>query len=121
LPIDVSRYGFITNEFRYNYARDATITARYKKARAMKIDSNLDDSAAAQTLCNAIFAVIGVPRRRFEVVTGGTEGYSIDDFIGGPKGVTLKAPEDGVASLDGIVTRIVIDEDQDQVIHEVWG
>lgn len=87
----------------------------------MEIDTNLDGGAATQTLCNAMYNVVGAARRRFEIHTAGTEGATIDDFANGVKAATLNAPEVEVTGLPVIVTRIIIDEDEDQVTSEVWG
>lgn len=121
MPIDGSRYGFIIEEYRYNSASNIAIATNFNKARRMDIETNLDDSPAAQALCNAMYAVIGQPRRRFSITTAGTEGVSINDFANGMKGATLKAAELSINNLPVIVTRIIIDEDDDQVISEVWG
>ena len=117
--IDPLRYAFITNEYRYEYARDATTAARYKKARILELDTNL--IGPITTLLAALFAVIGVARRRFEVFVAGTTDFTLDMLATGVIGVTFHAPELNVNNLSCIITRIVIDESEDQTILEVWG
>jgi hypothetical protein len=117
--IDPTRYAFITNEYRREYVRDTTIATRYKKARVLDLDTNM--VGPVTTMLTAMFAVIGAVRRRFEVFVAGTDIFDLDMLAGATLGITLNAPEHEANNLLCIVTRMIIDEDEDQTILEVWG
>lgn len=120
MTINASRYGLITNEFRYKEAYSATIDSRYVKAREMEINSELDLGLVTGLLTD-MFGVVGAARRRFMVHLIGTDFLNINSFAGQTPTYTFTSDDLGVSGLSVIVTRAVIDEDEGITSLELWG
>jgi len=68
-----------------------------------------------------MFAVIGAVRRRFLVTIKETTEISINSFTGSVPARYLNCPKLGAVNLPVIITRAVIDENEDSIELEVWG
>jgi hypothetical protein len=120
VTINAARYGLITHEYRFGEAYNATIDARYTRARELELPTELD-LGKITTLLTDMFAVIGSVRRRFLVELKGCDSFKLDDFSGSVPARILQAPELGANSLSVIVTRAEINEGEDITTVEVWG
>lgn len=120
MPIDPSRYGLITNEFRFREAYNASIDTRYAKARELEIPTNMRMADTASLLSD-MFGVIGAVRRRFQVEVSGTTSYSINSFSTSVPLVSFTCPEFGVSNLTCMVVGCNIDEEKDSTTLELWG
>lgn len=120
MPIDVGRYGYLVQEFRYLQQYDEDLDTKYKRARELDIPTNLS-MANIETLIIDMFGVIGSVRRRFEVIVAGTDYISINDFSGSVPARLFTAPEFGVEDLPVIITAAVIKESEDVTELELWG
>lgn len=122
MPIDPSRRALIENEWRPAVQADAAIIALYPEARDVIIDSAIDTNAAATPFSSALFDILKVPRKRYQVTLKGSLEYKPSDWQGGPKTVTLKSSRYNIAAgLLGIVVAVRWDFQKDETTLEVWG
>ena len=120
MSIDPSRYGLITNEYRWKELFDATMSSTYLKARELEIKTNLDLGLISQLL-EDVFDVIGNIRRRFAIDVKGTDFISPNDFSPRTPAFYFTAPEFAVNALPVIVTRATIVESENKTSLELWG
>ena len=118
MPIDVSRYPLITQEFRYAVVLLPTVATAYAKARELEIDTKFRYTSDA--LAAAISAVVGVPKRRLEITVSDTDTIAPSMFESYTPTVTLIIPALNVNGLY-VITRVSINEDEDQTTFEAWG
>lgn len=121
MAIDPTRYGFVTQEYRWNEVTDATLKANYAAARELEIPANHTSLSESLLLATAMFAVVGGVRRRFEIVLSGTVSINVDQFSDRPPTVTFTCAKLGVSALTCIITRCTVDDEEDITILEAWG
>lgn len=120
MSIDPSRYGLLTNEFRWETVYSAVVDSRYARAKELDIESLFQDPTKAAPIVAAIYAVLGSPKRRFEVTVSGASAVAPDSFINGLPNVNLIIPK---LNVNGryLLTRSVSNEEDDKTVMELWG
>lgn len=122
MPIDPNRRALIENEWRPSVQADAAILTLYPEARDIIITSAIDTNTAAATFSLALFNLLKVPRKRYQVVIDGAMTYRPSSWQGGPPTVTLKSSRYGVAAgVLGIIVGARWDFQKDTMTLEVWG
>jgi len=120
MSIDPSRYGLLTNEYRWETVYSAVVDSRYARAKELDIESLFQDPTKAAPILAAIYAVLGTPKRRFEVTVSGASAVSPNAFRLFLPNVHLVIPK---LNVDGryLLTRSVSNEDDDKTVMELWG
>lgn len=122
MPIDPTRRALIEREWRQSSQADAAVISLYPEARDIVINSAFDTEAIASPFSTAMFNMVKVPRRRFQVTIDGALTYKPSSWQGQCPSVTLKSSRYGVAAgLLGCIVGVQWDYQNDQIILEVWG
>lgn len=121
MAIDPSRYAIVTSEYRYASLVVAGIGTVYGKARTLELESNFPSLTGLSALCTALSAIVGVPRRRIELVISGTSVLDPDLFATQTPTIRVTCAELGLTNKDFIVTRMIINEDEAFTALEAIG
>lgn len=120
MSIDPSRYGLLTNEFRWETAYSAVVDSRYARAKELDIESLFQTPGNTAPILAAIYAVLGSPKRRFEVTLSDTDVVPDNAFVNYLPNVRLIIPK---LNIDGryLLTRAVVNEGDNKTVIELWG
>lgn len=121
MPIDPSRYPIITAEYRYASLVVSGIGTLYGKARILELDTNFPSLTGLSSLATAISNIIGVPRRRIELVHSSTTILNPDLFKVQTPTIQVNAPDLNIVNKLFVVTRCKINDDEGFTALEAIG
>lgn len=92
MAIDVNRGAFVKEEFRYEEASAPEVLAEQPRARIIKIDTNLDQTAA-KALADEILADQKYVPQAYSITLAGVDVCRPSDFVGSPPTFLCNFPD----------------------------
>jgi hypothetical protein len=121
MSIDVTRYALLTAEYRYVEQNYTSVGTTYSKAKVLEILSKFQTTTGIASLVSLIGDVMSAPKRRLELTVSGTDVLSPDSFTGTCPTVRLTYPFLGINNERFAVTRMVVNEENNSTVLELWG
>lgn len=124
MPATAARIGFISQPYRKAISENATVKSQYGSSARQTddpLETFFDSAADAQVMADARQDLLGVHRRRFQVVVKGVEEGIALDYVNGSAPLADFTDTARSIARTMLIGEVVFDMAKQRSTYSIWG